>query len=122
MKKLSGADKLTDEITILNRKRKQLVVDSPMWKSNKSKVDKLSAKLIVLKHDERTKPLVSVKGQSIFHVLTREDMAAIFELAGTSKPLSRAIMVTAKYCVKRPDKLKIYFDVFPSGIIYCTMK
>lgn len=114
-------DELSAEIKALNMKREKLTVDSFKWKSNANKANKLSIELRILKDADRNKPIFRTEGRSIFHVLTKEDLEAIWKASAVRKPLVRVVnMPYAKYGVKRDNGLVIYLDVKPAAIYYST--
>jgi hypothetical protein len=114
-------DELTAEIKALDKKREKLTVDSFKWKSNANKANKLSIELRIIKDAERGKPIFRTEGRNTFHVLSQEDLEAIWRASGVRKPLVRVVnMPYAKYGIKRGNGLVIYLDVKPAAIFIST--
>lgn len=117
-------DDLTAEAIFLNKKRLTIPANTPRWFTNKTRVEKLLNRIAKLKQAARLRPLMQIKGQTHFHVLTHDDLEIIWEMAGVKRPLVRANLASAKYSFKSKGTktITIYFDVFPSCIAYCTNK
>jgi hypothetical protein len=123
MKSKTNIDSVRAEIITLENTRDEFVLDSPKYKRAQSKIDKLRIKLGELRDIERKKPLFKTEGVSTFHVLTNNDLQAIWKATGVKKTLVRVTgMQTAKYSVKSKNGIIIYLDVRPCGIYYSTNK
>lgn len=87
-----------------------------------TELNKVQTQLNAFKRDaERKQPLFKTKGITVFYVLSKKDLEAIWNVTGVQKPLVRCTnMPTAKFSVQLKGGIVIYLDVRPSGIFYST--